>query len=149
MHINALELLAVFLAVKTFSKEKNHLNILIQTDNMTAKAYTNHLGGTHSQTLNSIASQMWKWCLDHHLHLTAEYLPGVDTKIADEESRVSKDQCNCMIHPQVFDQINKTLSPLEVDMFASRLANQLPRSFRFRSQFVGYANPHGAYYYQH
>ena len=35
-------------------------------------------GGTHSQTLNSIATQLWKWCLDHQVHLTAEYLPGVE-----------------------------------------------------------------------
>ena len=44
MHINALELLAVFLAIGTFSKGKDCHNILIQTDNMTAKAHINHWG---------------------------------------------------------------------------------------------------------
>ena len=155
MHINALELLAVFLAIKTFSKGKDCLNILIRTDNMTAKAYINHRGGTHSQTLNSIATQLWKWCLDHQVHLTAEYLPGVENKIADEESRVVKDRCDWMIHPQVFDQINTRWGPVEVDMFASRLTHQVPRFFSWGldpaaeavnafnqdwSQFVGYAN---------
>ena len=83
MHINVLELLEVFLAIKTFSKGKDSLNILIRADNMTAKAYINHRGGTHLQTLNSIATHLWKWSLDHQIHLTAEYLPGLENKIVD------------------------------------------------------------------
>ena len=63
-YINAQELIAVLLAIKTYSTGKEHLNILIQTENMTAKAYVNHMGGSHSPTLNSIAIEMWKWCLD-------------------------------------------------------------------------------------
>ena len=42
-YTNALELIAVLLAIKTYSKGKEHLNILIRTDNMTAKAYVNHM----------------------------------------------------------------------------------------------------------
>ena len=114
------------------------------------------LRGHHSQTLNSIATQLWKWCLDHQVHLTAEYLPGVKNKIAYEESRVIKDLWNWMIHPQVFDQINTRWGPLEVDMFASRLTHQVLKFFSWGldpaaeavnafnqdwSQFVGYANP--------
>ena len=72
MHINTLELLSVFFAIKTFSKGKDCCNI--QTDNMTAKAYINHRG-THLQTLNSMATQLWKWCLDHQVHLIVEYIP--------------------------------------------------------------------------
>ena len=60
MHINALELLAVSLALKTFVKDKSHLNVLVRTDSMSAKAYIKHLGGTHSHQLNSLAVQMWK-----------------------------------------------------------------------------------------
>ena len=45
MHINALELLAVSLALKTFAKDKSHVDVLIRMDNISAKAYINHLGG--------------------------------------------------------------------------------------------------------
>ena len=38
-YINAQEFIEVLLAVKTYSTGKEHLNILIQTENMTAKAY--------------------------------------------------------------------------------------------------------------
>ena len=158
MHINALELLAVSLALKTFVKDKSHLNVLVRTDSMSAKAYINHLGGTHSHQLNSLAVQMWKWCLDHHIFLIVEHLPGRENQIADEESRVVRDCCNWMIHPNLFfSQIRQVMGPLEADLFASRLTHQLPRFFSWRpdplaeatdaftqdwSQFQGYANPH-------
>lgn len=32
-----------------------------------------------------------------------------------------------MLNPEVFDQINRQLGPLAVDLFASRLTAQLPR----------------------
>ena len=156
MHINALELLAVSLALKTFVKEKSHLNVLVRTDSMSAKAYINHLGGTHSHQLNSLTVQMWKWCLDHHIFLTAEHLPGRENQIADEESRVVRDRCDWMIHPNIFSQIQQVMGPLEVDLFASRLTHQLPRFHSWRpdplaeatdaftqdwSQIQGYVNP--------
>ena len=42
MYINALELLAVSLALKTFVKDKSHLNVLLRMDSVSAKAYINH-----------------------------------------------------------------------------------------------------------
>ena len=156
MHINALELLAVSLALKAFVKDKSHVNILIQTDSMSAKAYINHLGGTHSHQLNLLAVQLWKWCLDRHISLTAEHLPGKENQIADEESRIVRDQCDWMIHPNLFAQIQQEMGPLEVDLFASRLTHQLPCFYSWRpdplaeatdaftqdwSQFRSYANP--------
>ena len=45
MHINELELLAVSVALKTFVKDKSHVNVLIRTNNISAKAYINNLGG--------------------------------------------------------------------------------------------------------
>ena len=44
-HINALELLAVTHAVKSFLKDKNNLQVLIQTDNITTMTYINKMGG--------------------------------------------------------------------------------------------------------
>ena len=99
LHINALELKAVLLAIQTFTKGIEHQHILMRTDNVKAKTYINYVGGTHSPILNSIASAIWKWCLDRHLYLTAEYLPGVENLVADKESRQIKDWCDWMLHP--------------------------------------------------
>ena len=156
LHINALELTAVLLAIQTFTKERKHQHILVRTDNTTAKSYINHIGGTHSPTVNAITLSIWNWCLEHHLHLSAEYFPGVENQIVDAESRHSEDRCDWMLHPQVFEQINSLMGPLDVDLFASRLTHQLPKFFSWKpdleaeatdaftqswSQIHGYANP--------
>ena len=156
MHINCLELVAASLAIQTFAKEKRNVNILVRTDNVSARAYINHFGGTHSWPMNCLAVQIWKWCIERQIFLTAEHLPGVMNQVADEESRTVRDRCDWMLHPQLFSQIERRMGPLEVDMFASRLTHQLPRYFSWRpdpsaeatdaftqdwSQFQGYANP--------
>ena len=94
--------------------------------------------------------------IERHLHLSAEYLPGVESQIADAESRHLEDRCDWMFHPQVFEQINSLMGPLDVDLFASRLTHQLPKFFSWKpdleaeatdaftqswSQIYGYANP--------
>ena len=106
LHINALELKAVLLIVQTFTKGMQHQHILVKMDNVTTKPYINHFRGIHSPTLNTIASAIWKWCLEHHLYLTAEYLPGVEILVVNKESRQLEDWCNWMLYPQVF-QLNK------------------------------------------
>ena len=64
--------------------------------------------------------------------LIAKQLPGVRNVIADEESRVMKDRTDWKLNPEVFIQLNRQLGPLTVDLFASRLTNQLPRYFSWR-----------------
>ena len=156
MHINCLELLVVSLAIQTFAKERQNINILVRTDNVSARAYINHFGGTHLWPMNHLAIQIWKWCIDRKIFLTAEHLPGIMNQVADEESRTVRDRCDWMIHPHLFAQIERKMEPLEMDMFASRLTHQLPRYFSWRpdpaeeatdafsqdwSQFQGYADP--------
>ena len=156
MHINCLELLAASLAIQTFAKKKRNIRILVRTDNISTRAYINHFGGTHSWQMNHLAMQIWKWCIERQIFLTAEHLPGVLNQEADEESRTIRDRCDWMLHPLLFSQIKEKMGPLEVDMFASRLTHQLPRYFSWRpdpaveatdafvqdwSPFWGYANP--------
>ena len=66
----------------------------MKMDNITATVYINYVRGTHSPILNTIALAMWKWWLDSHFYLTAEYLPEVENLVADKESKELKDQCN-------------------------------------------------------
>ena len=59
-HINYLELLAVFYALKAFQcqlKKFNHVKIL--SDNTTAVSYINHMGGVKSPCCNSLAKSIW------------------------------------------------------------------------------------------
>ena len=108
------------------------MTVLLRMDNMSAVTYVNKLGGTVSQSLTAITKDLWLWCLQRDITLIAEHLPGVQNTIADKESRVMKDRTDWMLNPEVFHRIDRLLGPLAVDLFASRLTNQLPRYFSWR-----------------
>ena len=155
-HINYLELLAMFLAIKTFAKDLNHCTILCKSDNVTAVTYLNQRGGAHSEPLCDLALEIWDWCLTRGITAIAEHLPGSDNLTADQESRSTRDRCDWMLNHSVFQDIQHQLGPLEIDMFASRLTTLLPQYYSWRpdpeveatdaftqnwAQSRGYANP--------
>ena len=82
-------------------------------------------GGTHSKTLAKLAIDLWNWCLDHKIHVSAEHLPGVLNLKADKESRVVTDPSDWKLKPAFFKILVQKWGPLEVDLFASRLTFQL------------------------
>ncbi len=126
LHINCLELLAATLAVKCFAKGKTALSIMLKMDSAAALTYINKRGGTSSPELTKLAKELWLWCMERNISLSAEHLPGVQNTIVDEESKVMKDRTDLMLCPQVFHQINQRVGPLEVDLFTTRLTAQLP-----------------------
>ena len=130
-HINYLELLAAFLALKTFANDQKGL-ILLRMDNVSAVTYINQKGGTHSMQLCDLALQIWEWCIQRGITLQAEHLPGNLNIVADMESQMAKDRCDWMINAIVFQRIQHSLGPLEIDLFASRLTKQLPRYYSWR-----------------
>ena len=106
--------------------------MLLHLDNTTAVAYINNLGGTVSPQRTSLGRSPWLWALQKDISLTAQHIPGVSNLIADTESRTMRDWTNWKLNPAVFNKINQTFGPLEVDPFASRLIYQLPRYFSWR-----------------
>ena len=155
-HINCLELLAATLAVQTFAKNCTGLSLLLRIDNTTAVAYINNLGGTVSAELVTLAKNLWMWCLERNIHITAQHLPGVLNSTADAESRTMLDRTDWKLHPAIFRDINNQFGPIEVDLFASRLTSQCQHYFSWRpdpyaaatdaflqdwSTGLGFANP--------
>ena len=88
-HINYLELLAAFLALKTFANIQKG-PILLRMDNISAVTPINQKGGTHSTQLSNLALEVWEWCLQRQLTIQAEHLPGSLNLVAD--SRVQNDE---------------------------------------------------------
>ena len=131
-HINYLELLTAFLALKAFGKPWTHLTVLLRMDNFTAVTYVNQKGGTCSQSLCQLAISIWEWCQGKNITLCAEHLPGHLNTAVDTESRSVRDRCDWMLNPTVFQRITTQLGPLEVNLFASRLTRQLPRFYSWR-----------------
>ena len=110
MHINCLELLATTLAVHTFLKNKTKM----------------------STELVGLAKNLWMWCLERNIHITAQHLPGVQNCIADAESRIMRDRSDWQLNPVLFNRIMNLFGPVGVDMFASRLTTQCPVYFSWR-----------------
>ncbi len=132
MHINCLELLAATLAVQTFTKNLKEVSVLMRIDNTTAVAYVNHKGGTASQELVDLTKNLWMWCLERNVVLTAQHLPGVLNQIADSESRKVWDQTDWKLSTLIFGKINQLYGPIQVDLFATRLTNQVPTFFSWK-----------------
>ena len=83
LHINAKELLAAYLALKTFARDKRGTHIRLKIDNITAVYFINRRGGT---VLMDITSQMWGWCMERKIYISAEHLPGKLNIVADVKS---------------------------------------------------------------
>ena len=132
-HINSLELMAGVFAVKTFASQKRNVHIHLRMDNRTAIFYINRMGGTRSHALAHSACQLWQWCLQRGITLSAEHLPGSDNSRADKESRLLQSSAEWRLHRGVFRQIMSALGPCQVDLFATRLNCQLQRYVSWRS----------------
>lgn len=124
-HINILELLAAFFALKCFCNHMGNCHIQIQIDNTTALAYINNMGGSKSKQLNELAVEIWEWCTARNIWLSAVHIAGRLNTGADEQSRVFSDNHEWMLDKHSFDKIMLRHPGLDFDMFASRLNNQI------------------------
>ena len=92
LHINVLELMAAFLALRTFVVNRSYLHITLLIDNITAISYLNKKGGAHSQDLSDLSILIWQWCLERSLTIHAIHIPGTQNSVADTQSRRSRIQ---------------------------------------------------------
>ena len=85
---NCLELKAIKLAVQAYAPLYNQCkHIRIMSDNTSAIAYVNKQGGTRCMTQNDLAIQIWEFCKDRNIHISAAHIPGKHNILADAASR--------------------------------------------------------------
>ena len=75
LHINYLELKAVFLALKEFQDLCIHKIVLVETDNTTVVSYINKEGGTRSGPLCALLWRILTWCTRNQGTLKARHIP--------------------------------------------------------------------------
>jgi len=119
-HINYLELLAVFHALKSFCKDYKSVHIGLKIDNTCAIAYINNMGGIKSLDCNRLASEIWSWCINKDIWISANYVPTSEN-IADSESRKFNENIEWMLNPDIFKQLIKIWGRPDIDLFATRL----------------------------
>ena len=127
LHINVLELKAVFLALRHFKDQCQDQTVLVATDNSTVVAYINKQGGTHSAEMCALLWRIMTWCHHSHITLKARHIPGCLNVMADLLSRSNQVQSTeWSLYPQVFEQISQKWFTPHVDLFATHLNHKLP-----------------------
>lgn len=124
--INFLETLAAGLGLKAFCSQMRNTHVLLRLDNSTAVAYINNMGGVKSRACNEMAIQIWNWCSERNIWITAAHLAGSKNVEADFMSRKFNDNTEWMLDVGVFREICKKFGSPKIDLFASRLNTQLP-----------------------
>ena len=126
LHINVLELKAVFLALRPFKDQCQDQTVLVATDNSTVMAYINKQGGTHSAEICALLWRIMTWCHNSHITLKARHIPGCLNVMAYLLSRSNQVQSSeWSLHPQVFKQICQRWFTPHVDLFATYLNHKL------------------------
>ena len=95
----------------TSSRHSSGENLYERSDRQTSSPVRGQLdsSGTHKQLgvtvspqVTNVAQELWMWCLERNILLTAQRLPGKENVIADAGSRVMKDHTNWKLNPSVF-----------------------------------------------
>ena len=120
-HINCLEMKAVLLGLKSLCKNHPKQHIQIQCDNTTAITYINSMGGVKSLQCDILAREIWEWCIQREIWISACHIPGSQNIEADKESRVFNLSTEWSLSLPVFHDISNKWGPFDIDLFASRL----------------------------
>ncbi|KZS22093.1 Uncharacterized protein APZ42_010981 [Daphnia magna] len=132
-HINELEILAAFHAVKSFAGSSSKIAIKLYLDNSTAVCYINKGGGTRSIGLSILANLLNSFCEERSISLEAFFLPGKFNVEADEESRAASDSSDWMLCRRSFQAIDNIWAT-DVDLFSASWNHQHDRFISWRPQ---------------
>lgn len=130
LHINLLEMMAIFKAVVCFQELVRDNTILIATDNSTVLSYLRRQGGTKSPSLLQLTYQFFALAEKLNLSFLCRHVPGRKNVLADALSRR-----NQVIHTewtlssQVLNTLWERWPRPQVDAFATCLNHRLPQYF--------------------
>ncbi|KAL0177444.1 hypothetical protein M9458_026338, partial [Cirrhinus mrigala] len=119
-HINCLEMLAMFRALKHFLPDLRERHVLDRTDNTAVVYYINHQGGLCLRPLYKLAHQILVWSQDKLLLLRAVHVPGHLNMGADILSSQGPRPGEWMLHPEVVRQIWRVFGQAQVDLFTTQ-----------------------------
>ena len=113
------------MGLKSFVSNTRHKHIRVLSDNTTAIAYVNNMGGIKSRILNDLAQKIWEWCRYRALWLSVHFVPG-KSNVADASSRQFNDKIEWQLDANLFKAVCRLWDTPDIDLFASRLNNHLP-----------------------
>ena len=127
-YINFLELLAIKHALVNYRKMwGNSHHIRVKSENTTAIAYVNNMGGIVLKPCNQLAREIWGICNVSNVWLTAVHIHGKDNITADFMSRLPNEKTEWRLSSAIFHKILRVFyCKPEIDLFASCLNHQVP-----------------------
>ena len=132
-HINYLEMLAVFLCLKSFRDLLYGKHVMVKVDNTTAECVIRQMGTSHGSKLNTLAKAIWQWCTEHNIWITMGHIPGQDNVKADKESRDFNLNRELCLNNSIFKLgCQKLAFTPNIDLFASRINHQLKPYVSYR-----------------
>ena len=115
LHINLLEMKAVWLGLQSFQKIVTGHRVTVMCDNSTVVAYVSKQGGTHSRSMCELTSRLLKWTEDIDVHLEARYLPGQNKSPSGSLKPSGSGHCNGVDSPPSGGEGTPELVGLAVD----------------------------------
>ena len=85
------------------------------------------MGGAKSPDCNSLARQIWDYCVERHIWISASHLPGCENTEADRESRHFNDRTEWQLASKLVSQIAETIGSSSIDDHSQ---GSPPESFR-------------------
>ena len=120
-HINVLEMKASLFGLRALCDHLSNTHIRIKTDSKTGACYINAKGGSKSLPCNEVARQIWHWCTDRNIYVSAEHVQG---KLNAEADYLSRHQDNSsewsLLYSVYFDIIDSFKVTPTIDLFANR-----------------------------
>ena len=102
-------------------------------DNTTAVACVNKMGTSHSKHCNMITKQIWDFCIEKGVWLSAAHVPGRENVDADLESRKINYDTEWKLNTELLQQAFHILGANpDLDLFASRINTQLSSYVSFK-----------------
>ena len=133
-HINYLEMLAIYLALQTFTKGWADTHIRVMCDiNTTAVNVINHMGASHSDSCNSLAKEIWEWCIARDIWVSVAHIPGKQNLVANFESRRKQRETEWRLNKAALQNVLLRLNfAPDIDLFASRINYLFPKNVSYR-----------------
>ncbi len=119
LHINCLEMLAVWLGLRTLLPDLKDHHVLVRSDSMTVVSYINRQGGLSSKHLFFLIERLLRWAQCNLRSLRATHVPGKMNLGADMLSRSNVPSDEWTLHPQTVQKIWEIFGRPEIDLFAS------------------------------
>jgi len=139
LHINALEIKAVLLGLKSLCNNMSNIHLQVQIDNTTGVTYINNRGGTRSVICNTITKDIITWCKDRNIWITACHIAGKDNIEADSLSRDLNPNIEWTLNSDEFKVLCDLYGTPEIDLFASRLNYQIKKYISYHPDPHAYA----------